>query len=239
MAVKAQILDLIQRAYEEEQALVANLTDAERSAAGTLDHWSAKDVVAHVTAWKERMAHRLAGAEHDETRPTADDTDRANAEIFEEYRHKSWTEVLQEAERAQRDLVQCIQTVTEDELADTQRFPWQNGQPLWRRLVGNGYSHPLAHLAQLYLERGQRDHATQLQETAAQRLLPLDDSASWRGVTIYNLACHYALSGEKEKAIAQLGEALRLNPDLTEWSKQDPDFASIREEPAYRSLYSR
>jgi len=40
-------------------------------------------------------------------------------------------------------------------------------------------------------------------------------------------------------AIAQLGEALRLNPDLTEWSKQDPDFASIREEPAYRSLYSR
>jgi hypothetical protein len=54
----------------------------------------------------------------------------------------------------------------------------------------------------------------------------------------YNLACHYALSGQKERAISGLREALTLNPDLTEWSKQDPDFVPLRQEAGYQALYS-
>ena len=53
----------------------------------------------------------------------------------------------------------------------------------------------------------------------------------------YNLACHYALAGEKERAIAGLGAALASNPGLAEWSQQDPDLASIRDEPGYLALY--
>jgi tetratricopeptide (TPR) repeat protein len=140
-------------------------------------------------------------------------------------------------ERAHSELVEQTQAMLDSDLVDAERFPWQEGRPLWRSIVGSGYSHPVQHLAQLYIERGKRDVATQIQETAAELLASLDNSPNWRGVTIYNLACHYALSGQREKAITKLGEALQLNPDLTEWSKQDPDFASIREEPTYRSLY--
>jgi len=53
----------------------------------------------------------------------------------------------------------------------------------------------------------------------------------------YNLACCYALAGQAEKAMDALREALRLAPDLTEWSKQDPDLVSLRERPDYQSLY--
>jgi tetratricopeptide (TPR) repeat protein len=53
------------------------------------------------------------------------------------------------------------------------------------------------------------------------------------GVVQYNLACHYALAGETETAIKKLREALELNPELAEWSKEDSDLASIREEPGY------
>jgi hypothetical protein len=45
--------------------------------------------------------------------------------------------------------------------------------------------------------------------------------------------------GEKEKAIERLKQALDLNPELTEWSKEDPDLASIREEPECLALYER
>ena len=48
----------------------------------------------------------------------------------------------------------------------------------------------------------------------------------------------YALSGNKESALAGLAEALHLNPELTLWSQQDPDFDSLHDEPAYQALYA-
>jgi hypothetical protein len=68
-------------------------------------------------------------------------------------------------------------------------------------------------------------------------LMALDESPSWQGVAVYNLACFYALAGEKEQSISNLKEALRLNPALTDWSKQDPDFDSIREDSEYSAIY--
>lgn len=239
MELKAKLLDLLRRAYEEEQALVARLTEDERSAAGTLERWSARDIVAHLAEWKERTGQRLAGASHNETPPTFDDIDQVNADIFEEHRLLPWADVVGKSQRAQDELIEHLRAMQEDDLVDADRFPWQNGRPLWRDIVGEGYSHPLAHIARFYAERGEQAYAIQIQETAARLLRQLNDAPSWQGNMQYNLACYYAISGQKEKAIDGLREALRLNPDLTEWSQQDPDFVSIREESAYQSLYSR
>jgi tetratricopeptide (TPR) repeat protein len=89
------------------------------------------------------------------------------------------------------------------------------------------------------LERGDKEYATELQEKTAKLLSELDESQSWQGTVRYNLACHYALAGETETAIEKLREALELNPELTEWSKEDADLASIREEPGYIALYTK
>lgn len=62
--------------------------------------------------------------------------------------------------------------------------------------------------------------------------------ANWPGANYYNQACIYALSGKSPAAIEALGEALRLEPQLIEWSKQDSDLASLRDEPGYMALYS-
>jgi tetratricopeptide (TPR) repeat protein len=238
MELKAKLTDLLQRAHDEEQALVAKLTEDERSTIGSLERWSAKDMVAHLVEWKARTGQRLAAAARNEPPPTYDDIDQANAEIFEEHRHLSWADVLEKSQRAHDELMEHLRAVPEDDLVDPNRFPWQKGRPLWRDIAGDGYSHPMAHIAQFYTRRGEREYATQSQETAAHLLRALDDSPSWHGIILYNLACYYAVSGQKEKAIDGLRQALHLNPDLTEWSQQDPDFASIREEPAYRSLHT-
>ncbi len=236
MKIKAKLVDLLQRAQEEERVFVAGLSDDERSATGAPERWSAKDVVAHLAEWRARTVASLAAARRGVPAPTYDDIDEANAEILQRYRDEPWEDVLRKSESAYSQLIEHVQAMTEDELADTQRLAQQNGRPLWRIIVGNDYSHPIAHLAQFYAERGDRGYATLLQETAAQLLASLGDSPRWQGTVIYNLACHYALIGEKEKAITKLSEAFQLYPDLVEWSKQDSDLVSIREEPAYRSL---
>jgi predicted Zn-dependent protease len=88
------------------------------------------------------------------------------------------------------------------------------------------------------MARGQGGYATKLQEEAAALLAELSENSSWQGIIRYNLACHYALIGETDRAIEGLREALLLNPELTEWSKQDSDLASIRDAPGYQALYT-
>jgi tetratricopeptide (TPR) repeat protein len=238
MSIKEKLLDLLRRSYEEEQAFVHNLSDSERSFEGTPERWSAKDLVAHLYSWKARTVQRLEATARGKAPPSFSDWDAENATIYAAYHDKPWDDILRESTEVYNDLVAHVQAFSEDELVDPQRFPSLNGQPLWKIITGNGYSHPLAHIAEFYARRGQQGYATRLQETGTEALAALDDSDNWHGTAVYNLACYYAIVGQKDKAITHLGQALRLNPDLVEWSQKDPDFASIREEAGYRALYS-
>jgi tetratricopeptide (TPR) repeat protein len=237
MDVKAKLIGLLETAHREERTYIGKLTEAERCSAGAADSWSPKDTVGHLAEWKKRMAERLQATAEGKTPPRFEDTDKENAAIFRQYHAMGWEEVIQASERAHSALLQQLQALTEADLFDPNRLAWQPGQPLWRGIAGSGYSHPISHLAQLYIQRGETDYATQIQEETARLVSQLDDSQSWQGVTVYNLACHYALAGQTDKAVAKLAEALRLNPELTEWSKQDTDLVSIREDPGYKALY--
>jgi tetratricopeptide (TPR) repeat protein len=238
MPLKIKLIELVRRAAEEEQVFVSKLTDEERTVPSTPERWSAKDLMAHVATWKEWEAHNLELVARGEIPPRVDDFDQVNAETFERNRHRPWSEVLVLSQRAQGSLVERLNALSEADLMSAENFPWQEGRPLWRLIVGNCYTHPISHLAQYYVEHGRVAYASQIQTEAADLLAQLDDSPSWQGIVRYNLACHYAVVGEGEKAISGLSQALRLNPELTEWSKQDPDLASIRREPAYQALYA-
>ena len=237
MDLKTRILDLLRQAHRAEQALLATLTDVQRATHGEPDHWSPKDTIAHNAFWKDRGAEGLEEFVQGRPLPSYDEYDKINAEIFEEYRHRPWDEILALSARAHDRLIQDVEGLTADQLLNAGPLVGQDGRPLWRKVVGAGYIHPVWHIALLYLEFGAVDRATALYEQMADRLPVLDEDPTWRGTIRYNLACHYALTGQTERAISELRDALELNPGLTEWSQQDPDFASIRETPAYQAAY--
>lgn len=238
MEIKPKLIALIERGCEQEQALFASLSEDERAVKGKPDRWSPKDVIAHLAAWKTRMADNLAAAARGEAPVRYDDFEETNARDFEAYRDEPWPKILEKATTACRQLVEQVEQRSEAELRSAELLPSQEDRPLWRSIAGNSYMHPLMHLSQIYAERGGVEFATEMQKEAARLLAELDESQTWQGVVRYNLACHYALVGERQEAIAGLQEALELNPGLTEWSKEDPDFASIRREPGYAALYT-
>ena len=41
----------------------------------------------------------------------------------------------------------------------------------------------------------------------------------------------------KEQAIKTLKKALKLRPDMIEWTKEDADFANIHDEASYKKKY--
>ena len=73
---------------------------------------------------------------------------------------------------------------------------------MWWFVVGAGYNHSLGHLAEYYIGRGDTTYAIEMQEEAAELLLPLNEGPEWQGRVHYGLAIYYAAVGQTGRAIA-------------------------------------
>lgn len=54
----------------------------------------------------------------------------------------------------------------------------------------------------------------------------------------YNLACYFALSGEKAECLSHLGVALRLAPAYVELIDDEPDFKPLRDDADFERMVS-
>ncbi len=237
MTVKERLIELLRESRQNYTQFIAQLTDAERAAIGTPEQWSAKDNMAHIISWIERQNIRMAAARDVEEPPNFDDFQFLNERTFEERKDWSWAEVATRFDHALDMLIANVKEFSENDLTDPQRYPWLQGRPLWRSIFGNGYAHPLEHFSNYYVERGDMARAEQVQQATAAVWEAFGSDVD-RGNGLYNLACFYAKTGQSQKALALLPDALRLSPDLVEWSKQDTDLVPLHAEPAYQALYT-
>jgi len=238
MERKTLLLDLLKQAREMEMNFVGALSSQERARIGTLEDWSAKDVISHITARKALMADSLLAVSEARSLTGSEDLDHENAILFKEYHDKTWDEVLRLAADAFRTVVAQVKSFGEQELARCEKFfPWQGERPMWRLIVGSGYIHPIAHMAEFHRNRGGRECAGKMIGEMARSMVGLDEGSVWQGDVKYSLACHYSLLGAKAEAIRELQESLVLNPGLIDWAKEDPDLDAIRGEPEYQAIY--
>jgi len=236
---KDRLLDVLENAHQQEIVFADSLSDEQRAASGQPDAWSAKDIIAHLAAWRTRLLDTLQAGLRGERRPEDGDADmdHTNLGIFEEHRGKTWEEVTAMLDEAHYRALDFVRLTPEADLLDPEKAPNANRRPPWQALLAENVSHATAHLWQFQLEHGEPDQAIALQESIAQSLQGFADPTV-ASYGVYNLACVYARTGRHENAIRTLGESLRLNPSLTEWSKQDPDLNALRDEPAYLALYA-
>ncbi|MFC2025733.1 ClbS/DfsB family four-helix bundle protein [Chloroflexota bacterium] len=237
MAKKELLIDLLRQAHDKEVSFVNELSEEERKRVGKSDDWSAKDITTHNAVWKGRLAENIRLARSGSTPTRNDDYHHENDLIFQEYKNLSWTEVMSMASENVKQLVSQAEALGEDGLVRCDLLPWQEDTPIWRSIVGNGYSHPLVHISWFLQNRGDLHEAGELTGEMARAMAGLDDDPVWQGSTIYNMACYYSLMGDKARAITELSKALKLNPELKEWSKEDQDLDPIREEPDFLAIY--
>lgn len=72
--------------------------------------------------------------------------------------------------------------------------------------------------------------------TAFKKMLEI--GAGLPSVPMYNVACCYALAGNKQEALEWLDKSFRAGFRQLERARTDPDLASLHEEPRFRSLVS-
>jgi Protein of unknown function (DUF1706) len=227
------LLDLLRQAHHHQNAFFQQLPAAELSATGTPELWSAKDHVAHLTFWRQRLTLRLQAILHHEPQPDLPGFEQLNPLIFQAHRAEPWPPTLAASDQSYADLLACTALVGDDDLLAWGRFDWVgNGMPLYTAFMGNCYEHTQNHLAQYLLDRRQDAHALVIQEEWASRVVEARVPEALKGYMLYNLACFYATHRQVGKARPALQQAFALYPALRELALTDLDLMALRPNPA-------
>lgn len=234
---KSRLIELLE-AYQDKQTWIWNqMNDEMRALNGTVDDWGPKDHQAHANFWTERVIAQLQIASGEETRERLQDFTKSNEETFESFKDLSWQEIQLWSEQVHKQLHDAFSVVSLDALEDPERFEWTNHRPLWNEVVFTGVYHRLQHACDILTLSGLADHVLEIREQFSRLMEEIGDTDEWRGTTKYNLACYYALDGNKDAALETIKAALGLNPKLLEWSKQDSDLDPLRELSEFQALY--
>ncbi len=227
---------LVERALTERHG-------EEGDANGTMERWTAKDVLAHITAWEKRWVDWLELAGHgkplDDGGPRhihrKQSDDETNAQFFSENQNRAWGSVLDESRRVFGRFLEVVPLLSEDEFANPQRFAWMENNPFWRRLSGTFFWHAALHVVQYDQARGQGERAVSRMEEFA-GLVTDREPAVERAIALYNVACFCSLNGKPEQAIAALENAFALHSALIALAKQDTDLDPLRARPDFQAL---
>ena len=188
--------------------------------------WTAKDNLAHMSAWRVHAAESLQAARLHKDARDMGELDVANAAIYAETKDLSADAVRDRSRRSWDALAAEIEACTVDDLHGSR--PGQPERQAWEIVPGNTHGHLAEHLGYWHSERGDEASA----EAAQLWQLGLDERAfddpKQRGNAVYNLACYFARRGRTPEALPFLAQSFKLNPALREWAKQDHDLDPIR-----------
>jgi tetratricopeptide (TPR) repeat protein len=233
--LKTRLIQLLDLGRSFQQQFLADLDPAVRDANGTWENWAVKDELAHTIAWQLNSLARIAALQHAEPAPDFSDYQSINRSIYDTNRDRTLAEIVAEGDRTYADFRAVIQAASEADLARPLYYSEEKSTTLVSQITGNCLEHPVLHYADYYRRQGDLLRAMQIYEAS---VAAVADWPEQYGLARYNLACFYALNGQEDQAIAALGEALRLRPDLGEWSTQDTDLISLRDRAAYQALYA-
>ena len=153
---KTTLLDNMQRGYAALEAILTPLNEDQVTTAGVNGDWSIKDILAHIATWQRILVERLQAANRGEKPTTLLDPyvneaeiDRLNAQFYEESKGRPFAQVLADFRTSYRQIVEIVQTISDEELNDPQRFAWMRGEPLWRVIPGDTYAHYSEHIGSI------------------------------------------------------------------------------------------
>jgi hypothetical protein len=145
---KTELLDTMQSSFAAFEALLAPLNEAQLIAPGVNGDWSIKDILAHITAWQERMANRLEaivrhedGAQIKPSITNEEEMNRFNDTTFTANHLRPLNDIQARFRASTQRLQASVEAANESDLFEPGRFAWMEGEPLWKNVGGNSFWH--------------------------------------------------------------------------------------------------
>ena len=146
---RAALLGAVRGLREELERVVAEAGEARMEQPGSFGEWTFKDLIAHLTGWRQTTAARLeAGLRGQEPvfpwpdhLDEEDDLDEINRWFYETNRDKPLVVVLRESRETFERVERAIAALPEADLLEPGRFPWLGGAALGPAVVRGTLGH--------------------------------------------------------------------------------------------------
>jgi hypothetical protein len=222
-ALRSGLIDSLRSCRDTERTIFAALGPAVRDAPGPDGGWSPKDHLAHLSAWRNRQATKMAALREGRPEPTwpAEGLDETNAIFYAERADWPWAQVEADADATTDALVGEVEAASDAALRD---------QKVLGPIMGDGPEHDLGHLGPIASSVGLEDRVLAL---AGMTRAMIDDGGwpdSSAAYARYNLACFHALGGRLDDARALLRQALPADESLRTLAPNDDDLIALRDE---------
>jgi len=221
--LRSALIGGLRACRDAERAIFAALDPATRDTPGPDGGWSAKDNLAHLSAWRQRQATRMAALRQGLPEPAlpSEEIDETNAVFHAERAGWAWEQVTADADATAEALISEIAAASDETLAD---------QKTLGSIMGDGPEHDLGHLGAIAAGVGMSDRVGAL----ADRIQVMLDAGVWpdraAAYARYNLACFRALAGDLDGARALLRLALPGQDELRTLAPTDDDLLALRDE---------
>jgi hypothetical protein len=221
--LRTGLIDGLRASRAAERAIFDALEPAQRDAPGFDGDWSAKDVQAHLSAWRQRQSDRMLAQRGAGDAPAEPDItmDQVNANFHAERADWPWDRVAVDAEATAEALIAEVAAADGTMLAD----PDVIGP-----IMGDGAEHDLDHLARVAAVVGMGSRVLDLADTT----LAILDRGGWpsrsEAYARYNLACFHAKAGNLDVARSLLRQALPAEAALRANAPVDDDLIALRDE---------
>ena len=146
-----ELATLVRTTSTELELLLSRLTVSEMNQPGAVGVWSVKDALAHIAFWERYIVRVIKAARHGETPQldAEDSTESRNASVVAQYYQTPMGAVLASWNEAREELLEQIARLSEADLNDPDRFPWNEGRALLERIAANSYEHEREHIEQI------------------------------------------------------------------------------------------
>jgi hypothetical protein len=221
--LRVGLIDGLRASRAAEREVFDALDPATRDVATADGEWSAKDILAHLSGWRQRMSDDLAGRRQGRQAAPAPDLpiDEINSNLHAERADWPWDRVVADAEATSETLAAEVSAAADDVIADPK---------IVGSIMGDGPEHDLGHLTGVAATVGKESQVLALADTT----LAILDRGGWPSRSDaharYNLACFHALGGNLDVARSLLRQALPQDDELRTLAPKDDDLIALRAE---------
>jgi len=144
---KEELLTAIAKERGALEAFLETLTREDMLEPDVVGAWSAKDVLAHLSAWEQLFLGWYCAGLRGETPAlpapgfTWNQLDQLNQQIYEEHRDEPLENVLAFFETSSQDMLALIQSLTDEQLYSPGQVAWTKKNTLSTYIVPNTSSH--------------------------------------------------------------------------------------------------
>ena len=143
---KNELLAAIRRDRAALDALVASLSEAQLVAPELEAGWSAKDVLAHITAWERLCVKWIRERRREEGPFTQESLDALNKSIYDANKGRALDAILEESRRSYAAIAETVEALTDDLDAAP---VWAPGRLLGEIISSNSDEHYREHIEQI------------------------------------------------------------------------------------------